>query len=310
MRVLVTGGAGFIGSNLVHALLSRGDAVLVVDDLSTGTMANIDPRSTFRHMDILDDRLGAVFEEFRPDGVVHLAAQASVVESLKDPARDREVNAIGTRAVALAAAASGASRVISASSAAVYGEPAELPLTETSPTVPINPYGASKLEAEGLLAAALDGTGVDHASFRFANVYGPRQDARGEGGVVAIFCDRIARGEAPIVFGDGSQTRDFIYVGDIVSAIVSALSFEGSLATERGASYNISTGTRTSVDELIMPLRLAARFMGAVEYQPAREGDILHSVLDPSKAQQVFGWSAGVPLESGLSATWRWFSSQ
>lgn len=310
MRVIVTGGAGFIGSNLVHTLLGGGAAVMVIDDLSTGSMDNVDPRTDFRRMDILDDGLTEVFRAFQPDAVVHLAAQASVVESLKDPDRDRAVNAGGTQVVALAAAAAGARRVISASSAAVYGEPAELPLKETSPTIPINPYGASKLEAEGLLAAALEGTDTDHASFRFANVYGPRQDARGEGGVVAIFCDRIAHGQPPIVFGDGTQTRDFIFVGDIVAAIVSALGFEGALAGELGGSYNISTGSRTSVDALIMPLRVAAAFMGEVEYQPAREGDIRHSVLDPTKAREVFGWSAGVPLDTGLALTWRWFSGR
>lgn len=310
MRVIVTGGAGFIGSNLVHTLLGGGAAVMVVDDLSTGSMDNVDPRTDFRRMDILDEGLAELFRTFEPDAVVHLAAQASVVESIKDPERDREVNALGTRAVALAAAAAGARRVVSASSAAVYGEPAELPLAESSRTVPINPYGASKLEAEGLLAQALAGTGTDYASFRFANVYGPRQDARGEGGVVAIFCDRIAHGQPPIVFGDGKQTRDFIFVGDIVAAIVSALSFDGSLVTEQGASYNISTGTRTSVDALIMPLRVAAGFMGEVEYRPAREGDILHSVLDPTKAADVFGWTAGVPLDTGLALTWRWFSGR
>lgn len=311
MRILVTGGAGFIGSNLVQVLLGRGDTVMVVDDLSTGSMANVDPRTGFRHIDILDDELGSVFSEFKPDAVVHLAAQASVVESIKDPARDREVNAVGTRTVAAAAVAAGAAKMISASSAAVYGEPAELPLREVSPASPINPYGASKLEAEGLLAAALKGTGVDHASFRFANVYGPRQDARGEGGVVAIFCDRIASGLPPVILGDGQQTRDFIYVGDIVGAIVAALEFDGRLSPDGlVAAYNISTGSRTSVEQLFMPLRLASGFMGPAEYQPAREGDIVHSVLDPSKAAQTFGWRAQVPLEAGLAHTWRWFSSQ
>lgn len=311
MRVLVTGGAGFIGSNLVYALLSGGHEIAVIDDLSTGSIENVDPRASFRTLDILDDALESVVAEFRPDAVVHLAAQASVVASIRDPERDRLVNAVGTRRVAAAAAKAGARTMISASSAAVYGEPAELPLRESSPANPTNPYGASKLEAEGLLAAELADTGVDYACFRFANVYGPRQDAQGEGGVVAIFCDRISQGVAPVVFGDGSQTRDFIYVGDIVGAIVAALHAPGPLAQPvAGAAYNISTGDRTSVNALLMPLRQAANYFGPVEHQPARDGDIVHSVLDPTKAAEAFGWRASVDLETGLAMTWRWFASR
>jgi len=306
MHVLVTGGAGFIGSNLVRALLSGGHRVAVVDDLSTGSPENLDPRADFRRLDILDDGLSDYVAEVAPDAVVHLAAQASVVASLRDPERDRAVNAEGTRRVAAAARAAGARRMISASSAAVYGEPAELPLTEHSETLPTNPYGSSKLEAEGLLAAELADGATDFASFRFSNVYGPRQDAAGEGGVVAIFCDRIRTGQRPVVFGDGSQTRDFIYVGDVVGAIVSALFSEAALA----GSYNISTGERTSVDGLVMALRQAAHYLGAVDRAPAREGDIVHSVLDPSLAAATFGWKANVSLDTGIALTWRWFESR
>lgn len=312
MRVIVTGGAGFIGSNLVFALLAGGNQVLVIDDLSTGSFDNLDPRADFRKLDILDESLPAVFESFGPDAVVHLAAQASVTVSLRDPERDRAVNAEGTRRVAAAAARTGARRMISASSAAIYGEPESLPLREDARKEPLSPYGSSKLEAESLLASELAGTGVDHASFRFSNVYGPRQDAAGEGGVVAIFCDRIHRKETPVIFGDGSQTRDFIYVGDVVAAILSALAFEGRLASEGpdGASYNISTGNRTSVDELLMALRVAANWFGPAEHSEPREGDILHSALDPSRAREMFGWSANVELEAGASMTWRWFSQR
>jgi len=310
MRILVTGGAGFIGSNLVHTLLSGGHDVAVIDDLSTGSPANLDPRAFFRKIDILDDELGALVEEIEPEAVVHLAAQASVAVSLRDPQRDRAVNAEGTRRVAEAAKKAGARKIISASSAAVYGEPVELPLREDSPTNPTNPYGASKLEAEGLLAKELAGSQVDFASFRFSNVYGPRQDAAGEGGVVAIFCDRIHRDIAPVILGDGSQTRDFIFVGDIVGAIVAALFTDVTLAQDTGAAYNISTGQRTSVESLLMSLRMASGYLGAVEYQPAREGDIVHSVLDPGRAASVFDWHANVALETGIALTWRWFSAQ
>lgn len=312
MRILVTGGAGFIGSNLVQALLSSGlHDVAVVDDLSTGKPENIDPRTSFRKLDILAPEFPAFVAEFAPDGIVHLAAQASVSESMRDPERDRAVNAGGTHIVAAAAKAAGVRRMISASSAAVYGEPEAVPLVETARKAPENPYGASKLEAETLIAEELRGSGTDFASFRFSNVYGPRQDAQGEGGVVAIFCDRVAAGAVPTVYGDGSQTRDFIYVGDIVAAIIAALGAEGPLAGDGpdGPAYNISTGDETSVNELLMSIRQAAKYFGPAENLPAREGDVARSALDPSKARSGFGFSAGVELDSGIALTWRWFSA-
>ncbi|HET6352181.1 MAG TPA: NAD-dependent epimerase/dehydratase family protein [Coriobacteriia bacterium] len=309
MRILVTGGAGFIGSNLVQALLTGGHEVAVIDNLSSGSPANIDPRTAFRKLDILDDATPGFIAEFAPDAVVHLAAQASVSVSVREPDFDRQVNAEGTRRIAAAARDAGAKRVISASSAAVYGEPAELPLLETSRTAPINPYGNSKLEAEGLLAAELADAGVDYASFRFSNVYGPRQDAEGEGGVVAIFLGRVRAGEAPGIFGDGSQTRDFIYVGDVVAAIMAALVSEGSLAAQ-GPAYNISTGHRSSVNELVGAVRQAAHYFGPVETLEIRQGDIVHSVLSPQLAEGAFGWKAGVDLDTGVALTWRWFSHQ
>jgi UDP-glucose 4-epimerase len=216
MRVLVTGGAGFIGSNLVHALLEGGNEVLVVDDLSRGGMHNVHPAADFRRIDILDEALREATLEFRPESVVHLAAQTDVNASIEDPARDRLVNVEGTRLVARAAAAAGAARILSASSAAVYGEPAVVPLVETSPKAPENPYGHSKLAAEGVLADELGGTDTDFASLRFSNVFGPRQDWTGEGGAVAIFSARAVRGERPVVYGTGEQTRDFVFVADIV----------------------------------------------------------------------------------------------
>jgi len=312
MRVVITGGAGFIGGNLVHALLGGGAEVTVIDDLSTGSIANVHPATMFRCLDVLSSDAAEAIVDARPDVVIHLAAQVSVAASLADPAFDRAVNVEGTRAVAQAAVAAGAKRVLAASSAAVYGEPQELPLVESSPTGPAVPYGASKLEAESVLAEVLRPAGVDFASLRFANVYGPRQRAEGEGGVVAEFASRMARGETPVIFGSGRQTRDFIYVADVVNACVMAAVFEGVLARpgQNGPAYNISTGRATSVNTLAEGLRIAMRYPGTVEWAPAREGDVEESVLSPAKAAEVFGWSAAVELQAGLAATGTWFMQQ
>jgi UDP-glucose 4-epimerase len=264
-------------------------------------------------MNILDPEFSSNVEEFRPEAIVHLAAQASVSESLRDPERDWAVNAQGTRIIAEAALATGATRVISASSAAVYGEPAEtdLPLLETAPKAPANPYGKSKLAAEGMLAEVLLGTNVDFASFRFSNVYGPRQDAEGEGGVVALFAAALAEQRPPRIYGSGDQTRDFIYVADVVGAITSALVADTRLAQDAGdaSAYNVSTGLETSVNELFVAMRRASDYEGEAERAAAREGDVVRSSLDPHKAARTFGWQAHQTLELGTRMTWRWFAA-
>ncbi|PKQ10354.1 MAG: UDP-glucose 4-epimerase [Actinobacteria bacterium HGW-Actinobacteria-9] len=308
MRMLVTGGAGFIGSNLVQALSP--DRTGVLDDLSSGKRENLMPDVWFRQMDILDPGLSSAFAEFAPDVVVHLAAQPSVAESLRDPQRDWTVNVEGTRAVAQAAADAGARLMLSASSAAVYGDPVELPLLETTQKAPMSPYGRSKLAAESVIAEVLAGTRTDFASLRFANVYGPRQDAQGEGGVVAVFCSQIAAGRAPVIHGTGEQTRDFIFVGDIVGALLAAIAHEGPSLREGGGSgpaYNVSTGNRTSINRLARLLADKAGFTGEFEYAEEREGDIAHSVLNPRKARDQFAWDARADLERGLDMTYKWF---
>ena len=310
MPILITGGAGFIGSALVHALVGGGEAVTVIDDLSTGTMANVHPAAGFRHLDITEPGLVGAFETARPDTVIHLAAQVSVSSSIADPEHDWRVNAEGTRAVAEAAAAAGAKRVLFASSAAVYGEPESLPLVEDGPTHPAVPYGSSKLAAEGVLAEVLRPAGVDFACLRLANVYGPRQRADGEGGVVAEFASRMAAGITPLIFGTGRQTRDFIYVADVAAAFVAAAAAEDALALpgDSGPAYNVSTGSATSVNALAEGLRVAFRFPGRIEHGDPRPGDVEASVLDSSKAARVFGWRAAVDLQRGLAATAGWFA--
>ncbi|MDZ4166585.1 MAG: NAD-dependent epimerase/dehydratase family protein [Coriobacteriia bacterium] len=310
MRVVVTGGAGFIGGSLVHALVGGGAEVTIIDDLSTGSMDNVHPAAAFRCIDITGDASRAVIEAARPEVIVHLAAQVSVAASVADPDHDRAVNVGGTRAVAEAAVSAGARRVLFASSAAVYGEPVELPLTEASHTDPAVPYGHSKLEAECVLDEVLRPAGVDFACLRFANVYGPRQRADGEGGVVAEFASRMASGITPVIFGTGAQTRDFIFVADVVGACVAAAEYEGVLAGPgpAGPAYNVSTGRATSVSMLAEGLRVAMRYAGEIGRGPARDGDVEASVLSPDKAAGTFGWQAVVDLQRGLSATAAWFS--
>jgi len=309
VRVLVTGGAGFIGSNLVYALIASGHEAGIIDDLSTGNVGNVHPAAWFRRLDVLDPALDGLVAEFAPEAVVHLAAQVDVQRSIADPQRDRAVNVDGTAAVARAAASAGVRRILSASSAAVYGEPESLPLAETAAKRPSNPYGASKLAAETALVGALEGTAVDCVSMRFANVYGPRQDWRGEGGVVAIFAAKLAAGERPVIYGDGRQTRDFIYVGDVVGFALSALMSERDLAgpLPDGPAYNVSSGIQSSVETLAALMGEAAGMQVEFEHRPARDGDIEHSALDPAKAAKALGWRAHQPLEAGLALTWRWF---
>lgn len=309
MRIMVTGGAGFIGSRIVSALSGEHE-LAVVDDLSTGSASNLHPGVRFTRMDILDEGLVEEFVSFKPDAVVHLAAQTSVSVSVADPKRDWQVNVEGTRAVARAAREAGAKRVLSASSAAVYGEPLALPLRETACKSPQSPYGHSKLAAEEVLAAELSFAGVDFASLRLSNVYGPGQDPFGEGGVVAIFTARVLAGEELVVFGSGKQTRDFIYVDDVVAAVSAALVADTRLCEGRGMgpAYNISTGNESSVLSLVELLERISGTPVRVRHAPPRSGDIDHSVLDSTKARHVFAWDARIPLDVGLAATYAWFA--
>jgi UDP-glucose 4-epimerase len=293
MRAIVTGGAGFIGSHLVDALLARGDEVTVLDDLSSGRRENLDPGARFVEAGLTD--AGDVFADARPDVCFHLAAQADVRVSVERPDFDAEVNVLGTIRVLEAARSRNAQVVFSSTGGAIYGE-CERPADESSPRLPLAPYGASKLGAEEYLATynRLHGTG--HVSLRFGNVYGPRQDPHGEAGVVAIFFGRLAHGEPLRIFGDGHQTRDYVYVGDVVGATLAAQGHAG--------VFNVGTGQETSVLELAEACQRVAATSVDMHHEAARPGELQRSVLDPGLAERELGFRAATPLEKGLAATW------
>jgi UDP-glucose 4-epimerase len=303
VRALVTGGAGFIGSHVVDALVARGAHVAVVDDLSTGRRENLagalDAGAVLHEADVRDaEAMQAVAGGERPDVVFHLAAHIDVRRSVASPAFDARINVEGTINLLEAAQRSGAQRFVNASSGgAIYGEAEAIPTPESAPPRPISPYGQSKLAAEGYCGLYERLRGLAVTSLRFANVYGPRQDPLGEGGVVAIYCGRAAVGEGATAYGDGRQTRDFVYVGDVVDSLL--------VAAGRGAAgaFNVGTGTETSVLELAAAVREASDAALPLDHAAARDGEVLRSCLDIALARRELGWEPQVPLAEGLRTT-------
>jgi UDP-glucose 4-epimerase len=295
VRVVVTGGAGFIGSHVVDALVARGDEVAVVDSLVTGKRENVSEKAVLHERDIREP-LADLFEAVRPEAVFHLAAQADVRVSVERPAYDAEVNVLGTLQVLEAARPHGAQVVFSSTGGAIYGE-CEEPAPETATREPISPYGTAKLAGEEYLQTYNRLYGTRHVSLRYGNVYGPRQDPHGEAGVVAIFLGALARGEQARIFGDGLQTRDYVYVGDVAHATVAALS-------QRGGVFNVGTGRETSVVELYDLCRQVAGSDAEAIHAEPRLGELRRSFLDPSLAAAELGFTAMVGLEDGLQATW------
>ena len=295
MRAAVTGGAGFIGSHVVDALVARGDEVYVVDNFATGRRENLNEAATLYELDIREP-LAGLFEEIQPELVVHLAAQADVGTSVERPLFDAEVNVVGTLNVLEAVRPHAAQLVFSSTGGAIYGE-CERPAREDDARKPVSPYGTSKLAAEEYLATWNRLHGTRHVALRFANVYGPRQLAKLEGGVVAIFMDRLRAGEGITIFGDGEQTRDYVYVGDVVRAIQAAIGRDGGV-------FNVGTGTETSVNELFERCRAVAGGDTEATHAPARPGDALRSFLDISRSERELGWRPQTPLEEGLRLTW------
>jgi UDP-glucose 4-epimerase len=300
VRAVVTGGAGFIGSNVVDALLERGDDVHVLDDLSRGKHDNVAAGAQLHEGDIRRDA-ASVFAEVRPDVCFHLAAQIDVRVSVERPELDADVNVVGTLQVLEAAREHGTKLVFSSTGGAIYGE-CDGPAPEDHPRAPLAPYGVSKLAAEEYIAAYNRLYGSTHVSLRYGNVYGPRQDPHGEAGVVAIFMNALQDGKTPRIYGDGSQTRDYVFVGDVVAATLAA-------AGHPGGIFNVGTGAETSVLELYARIQRAAGIERPAEHTDPRPGELQRSVLDPSLAGRELGWKPVRSLDEGLAATWAWISS-
>lgn len=305
-RVLVTGGAGFIGSHIVDALIAAGHTVAVVDNLVKGKRENVNPAARFYLVDVRDaPGLREVFAAERPQVVIHQAALADVRESLRDPVGYAMVNVVGTLNLLEAGRAVGTVRkfIFASTGGALYGNPAELPATEACPLGPLDPYGASKLACEYYIATYRHNYGLEYCLLRYANVYGPRQDAEGEGGVVAIFSARMLAGQQAVIHGDGLQTRDFVYVGDVAAANVLALS--------RGQGvYNIGTGVPTDVNTIFRKLAAITGYALPEVHGPPKPGEVRHSYLDAGKARVELGWAPTVDLATGLAQTVAFFRAK
>jgi UDP-glucose 4-epimerase len=302
MKAVVTGGAGFIGSNLVDALLERGDEVVIVDNLTTGKRENVEQAlangARLVEADIRDGQaLADLFDEVKPDVVFHFAAQIDVRKSIADTALDATINVVGTINVLEAALKVGSRVVNSSTGGAIYGEGRIIPAPEDHPAEPEAPYGQSKHAAEGYLELYRRLHGLSTISLRYGNVYGPRQDPLGEAGVIAIFCGKLIDGARPTVFGDGLQTRDYVYVGDVVAANLAAAESQAT------GAFNIGTGRQTTVMDLVDALAKFADGPFEAEMAPARHGEVQHIALDYTRAREELGYEPKVELGEGLEIT-------
>ena len=307
MKVLITGGAGFIGSHLTEHLRSAGDEPVALDNLSSGRRENLPPEVKLIEADVLDEQLFRIVADGRFDAIVHLAGQTMVNASLDDPTFDARQNILGTLRVLEAARRGSVRRIVFASTAASYGDvpESELPILETRSLAPLSFYGLSKVTVEQYLAMYHAMFGLDYVVLRFANVYGERQGEGGEGGVISIFARAIAAGEDITVFGDGGQTRDFVYAGDIAAGIRAAL-----LTAAPNTVYNLSTATQTSLREIINILSHVAGRTIVPNYGPARAGDIYKSALANGRARQGLSWEPKVALEEGMRRTYAYFQAK
>ena len=303
MKILVTGGAGFIGSHLVDALIEKGHQVAVVDDLSTGRKENLNSKAGFYQLGIRDEKLAEVFSEEKPQAVFHLAAQIDVRKSVADPVWDAEINILGSLKVLENCQRAGVKKVIFASTAATYGDTTSLPTPEDCSPQPASPYGIAKLTIEYYLRYFWQVFKVPYVVLRYANVYGPRQNSQGEAGVVAIFCDKLLKGQQPVINGDGRQTRDYIYVADVVAANLLALN------SDKVGIFNISTGVETDVNEIAGLIKINIETAIEFTHGPAKEGEQQKSCLDSTKVREELGWRPEIKLAEGIKKTVEWFKA-
>ena len=305
MKILVTGGAGFIGSHVADALVEVGHEVHVLDDFSSGKQENVPAQVTLHRMDVRSNRVEDLFKEERFSVLVHHAAQMDVRKSVADPQFDASVNVTGFLNLMEAGRTSGLKKVLFASTGgAVYGEPDFAPQTENHPLRPLSPYGITKLCTERYLYYYKQQYGIDYVALRYANIYGPRQNPHGEAGVVAIFVQRLLGGQQPVIYGDGEQTRDYVFVGDVVKANLAALDYEGSNV------FNVGTSTETSVNELFRLLRDQIDPDAPERHGEAKPGEQKRSILDYQRAQQELGWSPQTSVADGLEQTVAWFQAR
>ncbi len=306
MKILVTGGAGFIGSHVVDGFIGAGHAVVIVDNLATGNRAWVHPRARFYPVDLRSARLGDVFAAERPEVVAHLAAQAAVGRSVTDPVFDASVNVLGGLNLLECCRRFGVQRIIySSSGGAGYGDTDVLPTPEDHPTFPMSPYGITKVTMEHYVSAWGSIFGISGVSLRYANVYGPRQNPQGEAGVVAIFCHRLLTGQTPVINGDGEQTRDYVYVEDVAAANLRALE-----RPEVTGAVNVGTGVETSVNAVYKGLLTASSLRVAPQHGPPRPGEQRRSCLSPALAKRVLDWAPTVGLADGLKRTFDFFQTQ
>lgn len=304
MRILVTGGAGFIGSHVVDAYVARGHHVTVVDDLSTGRKTNVNPKARFIKADIRDSSLSRLFKKGRFDLVNHHAAQLDVRKSVSEPTFDASVNILGLLNLLELSRLNKVKKFIFAASGGTYYGECDRPAREEAPPQPLSPYGVTKLAGEHYVRAYGALHGLKFTVLRYGNVYGPRQDPHGEAGVVAIFCQRLLAGQTAFIFGNGKQERDYVFVGDVSRANVAAL------LKAHGESVNIGTGKATDVNRLFKILSVCHGKPSSFEHKPARNGELFRSVLNVSKAARVLGWTPAVSLEDGLAETYRHISAE
>ncbi|MFC1662935.1 NAD-dependent epimerase/dehydratase family protein [Patescibacteria group bacterium] len=301
MKIIVTGGAGFIGSHIVDALVSRKDQVLVIDDLSSGLEENVPSSVKLIKMDIRDQGLAEVFSKFEPEATFHCAAQKNVRKSVDDPSYDADVNIIGSLNVIQQCQRLNSKVIFTSTGGALYGDAQVLPTPETYDKKPLSPYGIAKFSVEEYLRYYQSVHGLKSISLRLANVYGPRQDPKGEAGVVAIFLHKLLTGQTPIINGDGTQTRDYVYVADVVKAAMAVLT-----TTLRG-TYNVGTGIATSVNELYETIRHQGNFAAEATHGQALSGEQKTSCLDRQKITDATDWQPTFTLKTGLAKTIDWF---